>query len=136
MATTDPNVFDAATFERSATGYVVTAPYVTLTTATPHGRRLVGLHAGAPVPDDVTDQQVFYHLRDGMIEELPAPEPPAPEPPADPEPPVKAPEADTAVKAPEAAPAAAEAAPEADTAPAVPAAAKATRAAASRTGKA
>jgi hypothetical protein len=68
----DPNAFDPATFKR-AKGYVVVAPYVTLTTATPQGKRLVGLHAGAPVPPDVPDSQVFYHLRDGMVVEADEP---------------------------------------------------------------
>lgn len=50
--------------------YVVTAPYVTLTTNTAEGKRLMGFFQGAPVPPDVPEDQIKYHLRDKMIAEV------------------------------------------------------------------
>lgn len=69
----------------SAKRYRVIAPYVTMTTATPQGTRLVGFFKGAPVPLDVPQEQIGYHLRDNLIEEVPAAEAPAPEPVKEPE---------------------------------------------------
>jgi hypothetical protein len=43
------------------TTYVVTAPYITVLTGTPEGSRILGLYAGAHVPDDVPDD-VLQHL--------------------------------------------------------------------------
>jgi len=60
--------------------YVVIAPYVTLTTNTVEGRRVLGFHAGAPVPADVDQDVIDRHVEAGMIAKVP--EPPAPRAPA------------------------------------------------------
>lgn len=72
------SVFDPAKFRR-AKAYVVTAPYVNMRASTSQGFRLVGLHAGAPVPEDASDESVFYHLRDSLIAEVEQPAEPEPE---------------------------------------------------------
>lgn len=51
-------------------GYVVTAPYVTVQTMTTHGKRVIGLHTGAPVPDDAPESWVKGHLEAKMIAEV------------------------------------------------------------------
>jgi hypothetical protein len=50
-----------------ATTYVVTAPYITVSTGTPEGRRLVGFYAGATLPDDVPEESIKHHLDSGLI---------------------------------------------------------------------
>lgn len=52
-------------------GYQVVAPYVTMPTATPYGKRIVGLNTGAPVPSDVPESVIQHHLKMGLIVELP-----------------------------------------------------------------
>lgn len=63
-----------------AKSYVVTAPYVTLVTATPQGRRLVGFYRDAPVPGDVDQGVIDRHVEAGMIAEVGKEPEPAPSP--------------------------------------------------------
>lgn len=58
--------------------YVVTAPYVTLQTMTPQGKRITGFYAGAPVPADVPEWQIKHHLDNNLIELVPEPPKEAP----------------------------------------------------------
>lgn len=50
--------------------YVVVAPYVTLKTMTHQGARILGFHAGAPVPDDVPPEMIKHHLDNKLIAEV------------------------------------------------------------------
>jgi len=105
----DDSLFHPETFKR-APGYKVVAPMVNLVTATPQGYRMLAFHSGAPVPADVSDESVFYHLRDKLIAEVDVPAPVLAEPeqvpvkaPEQEQAPVKPAEQDTG-KAPEAGP--------------------------------
>jgi hypothetical protein len=58
--------------------YVVTAPYVTLKTATVDGIKIVGFYQYAPVPEDVDPEVIKRHLAAGSISKVgdePDPEP-------------------------------------------------------------
>lgn len=50
--------------------YVVTGAYVTLKTSTPQGPRILGFYRGAPVPADVSQEQIDHHLNQGLIAEV------------------------------------------------------------------
>lgn len=50
--------------------YLVVAPYVTMTTMTAQGPRLLGFHTNAPVPPDVPEDQIKHHLEMGLIVEV------------------------------------------------------------------
>jgi hypothetical protein len=54
--------------------YIVTAPYVTLPTATAQGVAILGYYQGATVPEDVPDDVLKRHLDNGQIEEAKAAE--------------------------------------------------------------
>lgn len=50
--------------------YIVTGAYVTVKTMTHQGPRILGLMAGAPVPDDAEPAWVKHHLETNLIVEV------------------------------------------------------------------
>jgi hypothetical protein len=51
----------------SSKRYVIVAPYVLARTMTADGPRVLGLHRGAPVPPDVSQEWIDGHLHTHMI---------------------------------------------------------------------
>lgn len=66
--------------------YVVTAGYVTVTTAVPGGRAMRDIQLGDLLPDDVPQEQVDTLLARGAVARVEEELPPASEPPAGPPP--------------------------------------------------
>jgi len=75
------------------TRYRVIAPLVNCKTMTRDGTRFVHLQQGAFVPEDAPEDWIGYHLRDGLIAEIPDDAPPA-APPLPEEPPAEEPKAE------------------------------------------